>query len=75
LENSSSALSFCPVRCRYPKSVSIPVAAIGGINRSNIEKLAGTGVHGVAVVSGVFAAADIEAECRHLRGIADRISA
>jgi len=56
-------------------AVSIPVAAIGGINRSNIEKLAGTGVHGVAVVSGVFAAADIEAECRHLRGIADRISA
>ena len=55
-------------------AVSIPVAAIGGINRSNIAELAGTGIDGVAVVSGIFAAADIENECRYLRGIAEQIA-
>lgn len=47
--------------------VSIPVAAIGGIHRGNVPLLAGTGIRGIAVVSGIFAAADIEAECRLLR--------
>jgi len=56
-------------------AVSIPVAAIGGINRSNISQLAGTGIAGVAVVSGIFAAEDIETECRRLRRIADEIAA
>lgn len=55
-------------------SVDIPVVAIGGINMGNIEKLEGTGIAGVAVVSGIFAAEDIESECRELRKIADRIS-
>lgn len=48
-------------------AVSIPVVAIGGINRNNIMKLAGTDIAGAAVVSGIFAAADIEGECRYLR--------
>jgi thiamine-phosphate pyrophosphorylase len=52
-------------------AVSIPVVAIGGVNRDNIGQLAGTGVRGAAVVSGIFAAADIEAECRLLRRIAE----
>ncbi|MBQ3514357.1 MAG: thiamine phosphate synthase [Lachnospiraceae bacterium] len=47
-------------------SVSIPVVAIGGINRKNIFELSGTGIYGVAVVSGIFAAEDIEKECRLL---------
>ena len=47
-------------------SVSIPIVAIGGINRGNIAKLYGTGIHGVAVVSGIFAAENIEEECRML---------
>ena len=50
-------------------AVEIPVVAIGGINRQNILELAGTDISGVAVVSGIFAASDIEAECRHLRSI------
>lgn len=54
-------------------AVSIPVVAIGGINRNNILELAGTDIDGVAVVSGIFAATDIEAECRHLRGIVEQI--
>ena len=57
------------------EAVSIPVVAIGGINRENIAGLAGTGIDGVAVVSGIFAAADIERECRHLRSIAEQIAA
>ena len=54
-------------------AVSIPVVAIGGINRNNILELAGTDLSGVSVVSGIFAAADIEAECRHLRSIVKNI--
>lgn len=49
------------------QSVTIPVVAIGGIHKGNITTLAGTGIQGAAVVSGIFAAADIEAECRILR--------
>jgi len=54
-------------------AVSIPVVAIGGINRNNILELTGTDIDGVAVVSGIFAAEDIEAECRCLRGLVQQI--
>lgn len=40
-------------------SVSIPAVAIGGICLKNIGCLAGTGVAGAAIVSGIFEAADI----------------
>ena len=49
------------------ESVTIPVVAIGGIHRGNLASLAGTGIRGAAVVSGIFAAADIGEECRVLR--------
>ena len=55
------------------QSVTIPVVAIGGIHRGNLASLAGTGIRGAAVVSGIFAAADIEAECRILRAEVERI--
>lgn len=55
------------------ESVTIPVVAIGGIHRGNLASLAGTGIRGAAVVSGIFAAADIEAECRVLRAEVERI--
>lgn len=55
------------------QAVSIPVVAIGGINRDNIASLAGTGIRGAAVVSGIFAAADIEVECKLLRSMAEEI--
>ena len=54
-------------------AVSIPVVAIGGINRDNILELEGTDISGVAVVSGIFAASDIEAECRHLRSVLKQV--
>lgn len=56
------------------RSVPIPVVAIGGINRQNIASLAGTGVAGAAVVSGIFAAQDVENECRFLREICEKIA-
>lgn len=54
-------------------AVTIPVVAIGGINRQNILELQNTGIRGVAVVSGIFAAEDIESECRHLRTLAEKL--
>ena len=54
-------------------AVDIPVVAIGGIGRSNIGELAGTGVDGVALVSAIFGADDIEAECRELRRLSEEM--
>lgn len=50
-------------------AVRIPVTAIGGINRENLMSLAGSGVDGVALVSAIFAAEDIEAACRRLKSL------
>ena len=52
-------------------AVDIPVVAIGGIGKSNIGKLKGTGVDGVALVSAIFSARDIESECRELRKLSE----
>ena len=54
-------------------AVEIPVVAIGGINRSNIPRLSGTGVDGVALVSAIFGAEDIEKECKQLRRLAEEM--
>lgn len=54
-------------------AVEIPVVAIGGIGKSNISKLAGTGVDGIALVSAIFAADDIEKECRLLRRLSEEM--
>ena len=55
------------------KAVSIPVVAIGGIHKDNILQLRGTGVDGVALVSAIFSAKDIEAECRELKALSEQI--
>ncbi|MBQ5335979.1 MAG: thiamine phosphate synthase [Oscillospiraceae bacterium] len=54
-------------------SVKIPVVAIGGITRDNMIKLAGTGIAGAALVSAIFSADDIEAECRYLMTLSEQI--
>ena len=57
------------------KAVSIPVVAIGGISRENMLQLKSTGIDGVALVSAIFAAEDIESECRALKKRSERIVA
>lgn len=54
-------------------AVDIPVVAIGGLNKENIAKLSGTGVDGVALVSAIFSAEDIENECRELYHISENM--
>lgn len=49
------------------QSVSIPIVAIGGITKTNILELSGSGVDGVAVVSALFAQSDITAATKELR--------
>lgn len=53
------------------EAVDVPVVAIGGIGKSNISSLSGTGVDGVAMVSAIFGAEDIESECRELRKLSE----
>ncbi len=51
------------------RRVSIPVVAIGGINEENAAAVIAAGAAGVAVVSAVVAAPDVEATARRLREI------
>ena len=55
------------------RAVDIPVVAIGGISADNLLQLAGTGVDGVALVSAIFSAPDIEGQCRRLRALSERM--
>lgn len=48
-------------------SVEIPVAAIGGITAANMSEIAGSGISGMALVSAIFAADDIESETAELK--------
>ena len=54
-------------------AVDVPVVAIGGISRSNMMQLAGSGVDGAALVSAIFGAEDIEEECRQLRACSEKM--
>lgn len=49
------------------QAVSIPVVAIGGITQQNVEKLAGSGICGVAVISAIYAAKDVKAAAADLK--------
>ena len=55
------------------EAVDVPVVAIGGIHKSNLLQLKGSGADGVALVSAIFSAEDIEAECRELKAMAEQI--
>ena len=54
-------------------SVKIPVTAIGGITKENVSELKGTGISGVAVVSGIFAEKDIYNSALELRNKIEEI--
>lgn len=60
-----SVLSFETLK-EICAAVDIPVVAIGGINRDNIDKLTGSGIDGVAVISAIFAQEDITAATQEL---------
>ncbi len=47
-------------------AVSIPVVAIGGINEGNIEKLKGSGIAGISVISAIYAEKDIRKASENL---------
>lgn len=51
------------------REVPIPVAAIGGIDISNIEKLRNTGISGVALVSGVFGSDNVINTTKELKRV------
>lgn len=55
------------------QSVDVPIVAIGGINKTNIQKLSGSGVDGVALVSAIFSAEDIEGTCRELLALSEEM--
>ena len=55
------------------EAVEVPVVAIGGIGKGNMLELSGTKVDGVALVSAIFAAKDIESECRLLRALSEEM--
>ena len=43
------------------------------IGKNNIMKLAGSGADGVALVSAIFGAKNIEEECRELRRLSEQM--
>lgn len=48
-------------------SVSIPAVAIGGISQENVQEIAGGGMAGIAVVSAIFGAGDIQIAAVNLK--------
>ena len=53
--------------------VNIPVVAIGGISAGNILTLKGSGVSGIAVISAIFAAEDIEIATKNLKHLTKKV--
>jgi thiamine-phosphate pyrophosphorylase len=51
------------------RAVSIPVIAIGGINRQNVRDVIEAGADGVAVISAAVASPDITTAVRELRDL------
>ena len=55
-------------------AADIPVVAIGGISRDNILELRDCGLDGVAVVSALFAQADVKAAAEELLRLSEEIA-
>ena len=55
------------------RAVRIPVIAIGGITRENMLQLSGSGIVGIAVISAIFAEADIRRATAELKALAARM--
>lgn len=65
-KENAAAMSYELLReiCR---SVNIPVCAIGGIEKGNIEQLYGSGIAGIAICKGIFAAKDMLEEGKAIK--------
>lgn len=48
-------------------SVKIPVVAIGGITKNNVQQLKGSGICGISVISAIFSQKDIKSATMELR--------
>lgn len=55
------------------EAVSIPVVAIGGIGAGNVSKLENSGISGIAVISAIFAAEDIQAATKELKEMTEKV--
>ena len=55
------------------QAVQIPVVAIGGITKENILQITGLGMDGVAVITGIFSAENIQQACQELRVLSEQI--
>lgn len=72
-KTDAGAITFDTLK-EVAHSVSIPVAAIGGINAENAIRLQGLGLDGICVVSALFAAENPAEATRILRKTADIIA-
>ena len=58
---------------RIRERVSIPIVVIGGINKATIPLFRGTGIDGIAVVSGIVSQPDEAAAARELKALFEGI--
>lgn len=74
--NTTTKLDACEVSHETLRkicdAVDIPIVAIGGISKKNMHELSGTGADGVALVSAIFSAENIEQECKELRSLSEK---
>lgn len=68
----ADAVSYATLR-DICAAVSIPVVAIGGISLATAEKLSGSGIKGIAVVSALFASPDIRKAAAELLLCAEKV--
>ena len=62
-KNDADSVSISDLK-KIKESVSIPVVAIGGINKENIKLLNSTNINGVAVVSAILGKENIKEEAK-----------
>ena len=62
-----------PVLKEICRAVKIPVVALGGIGLGNVLELSGSGICGVAVISAIFAADDIQKATVELKNLTKQV--
>lgn len=55
------------------EAVDIPVIAIGGITKDNVQELSGCGLCGIAVISAIFAKPDIKKATEELKSATEKM--